>query len=70
MKSKSSNTNRTHIVKRDSGWALKKEGSQRASKVFSTKEAAIKNGQVLKNSGSDLIIHRKDGSIQTWEKSK
>lgn len=61
---------RTHVVKRDSGWAVKKEGTQRASRVFKTKEEAVKGAQKYKKSGSDVVIHKKDGSIQKWEKSK
>ena len=61
---------RTHIVKRESGWAIKKEGAQRAVKVFSTQSEAVRGAQKFKSQGSDLIIHKKDGSIQKWEKSK
>ncbi len=61
---------RTHVVKRDSGWAVKKEGAKRASKVYTTKEEAVKGAQIDKKSGRDLVIHKKDGSIQKWEKSK
>jgi hypothetical protein len=40
MTKKSRPPKRTHVVKRDSGWAVKKEGAQRATKVYRTKEQA------------------------------
>lgn len=61
---------RAHIVKRETGWAVKKEGASRAVKLYSTKDEAVKGAQKLKKSGSDLVIHKKDGSIEKWEKSK
>ena len=67
---KKSSPNRTHVVKRDTGWAVKKEGAQKASKVYETKKEAVKGAEKHKESGSDIIIHKRDGSIQKWEKSK
>jgi hypothetical protein len=60
---------RAHIIKRGSGWAIKKEGALRATKIYSSKEEAIKDARKLKSYGLDLIIHKKDGSIEKWEKS-
>mgnify|MGYP005844457793 CR=1 FL=1 len=61
---------RTHVLKRESGWAVKKEGAQRATKVYSTKEEAVKSAEKSRKSGSDVVVHKKDGSIQQWKKSK
>jgi len=63
-------TERAHIVKRDSGWAVRKEGNEKASKIYPTKEKAIQGAEKLLEEGSDLIIHKGDGSIQDWRKSK
>ena len=63
-------TERAHIVKRDSGWAVKKEGGEKASKVYKTKDEAIKDAEKLREKGTDVIIHKGDGSIQDWKKSK
>jgi hypothetical protein len=60
---------RTHVVKRESGWAVKKEGAKRATKVYTTKEQAVKGAEKTRKSG-DVVIHKKDGSIQRWVKSK
>jgi hypothetical protein len=62
-------TKRAHIIKRDSGWALKKQGAERASKIYSTKEKAVKSAEKLKRAGHDIIIHKRNGSIEKWNKS-
>jgi len=61
---------RAHIISRDKGWAIKKEGLSRASQIRKNKEAAIEGAKKLKRRGFDIIVHRKDGSIERWEKSK
>lgn len=60
---------RAHVVKRDSGWAVRKEGAKKASKVYKTQADAVRGARVLKKSGSDVVIHKRDGSILKWEKS-
>jgi hypothetical protein len=60
---------RIHIISRDKGWAIKKEGALRASRVLQTKQSAIDNARKLNNEGDDIVIHNKDGSVQRWEKS-
>ena len=47
------------------GWSVKKSGSQRASKTFETKEQAVDWGRAKsKQQGTELFIHRTDGTIQ------
>jgi hypothetical protein len=58
---------RVHIIKREDGWAIKKMGASRASRVYGSKEEAVRGGQALRRSGHDLVIHNSDGSIQKWE---
>jgi hypothetical protein len=60
---------RTHVIKRDSGWAVKRQGTKRASKVYPTQEEAIKGAKKMIKS-SDVVIHKRDGSIREWIKSK
>ena len=60
---------RVHVIKRSDGWVIKKEGTQRASRKFETKEEAITNAKSYKTSGHDLVIHKKDGTIEKWSKS-
>lgn len=47
------------------GWSVKKGGALRASRHFDTKIAAEKYGRRLSiREGSELVIHRLDGTIQ------
>lgn len=56
-----------HVIPNNNqgGWSVKKSGAQRASMHTGTKAEAIKMGRVIsQRSGSELIIHGKDGKIQ------
>ena len=47
------------------GWTVKKNEAQRASAHTETKADAVKLGRVIsQRSGSELVIHGKDGKIQ------
>jgi hypothetical protein len=63
-------TVKVHIIKRVTGWAIKKEGNEKASKIFKTKIEAIQNAEKFRMDGNDVIVHRSDGSIENWKKSK
>ncbi|MDB5227713.1 MAG: hypothetical protein JWN78_1906 [Bacteroidota bacterium] len=63
-------SDKTHIIKREIGWAIKREGTNRASKIYETKEKAIKHASKDIIDGGDLIIHKKDGTIQEWKSFK
>ena len=68
-KSVSSKNKRIHVISRNGGWAVKKEGNARASKIYRTKDAAVK-GAAKSSKGHDVIVHKKDGSIEKWQRSK
>jgi hypothetical protein len=54
-----------HITKSDAGWALKKQGAQRASKTASTKaEIMTLAGEFLSGKTASLKVHKEDGTIQ------
>jgi hypothetical protein len=54
-----------HVVPNHDGWSSKKGGADRASKNFDTKkEAEDWSRDVSKKEGSELVIHRKDGTIE------
>ncbi len=54
-----------HIVPRGTGWAVKREGSDRASKVTETQREAIQSGrQTAKREGAELVIHGENGQIR------
>ena len=68
-KTSSASSKRVHIISRKQDWAVKKEGASRASKIYSSKDIAINSSEKLRNTGHDLIIHKKDGTIQDWKKA-
>ncbi|PJD93228.1 MAG: hypothetical protein CK424_03310 [Legionella sp.] len=55
-----------HIVKNPAGgWAVKKGGASKATKIYNTKDEAVEHGkQIAKNQKTELYIHGKDGKIQ------
>lgn len=58
-----------HVVpNHDGGWDSKRENAERASKHFETKEDALKwSREKSKSEGSELIPHKKDGTIQNTD---
>lgn len=60
-------TRKTHHVvpNPEGGWNVKKGGAERASKTFASKDGAVSYGRkVSRNSRTELVIHRKDGTIE------
>jgi len=54
-----------HVVPREDGWAVKKEGNERASSVHDTKNNALEQArEQAKREKVEVVIHRKDGTIQ------
>ena len=54
-----------HVVPSSSGWAVKKSGSERASRTFETKKKAVEYGKELsKTEKTELYIHKNNGMIQ------
>ncbi|MFN0215717.1 MAG: DUF2188 domain-containing protein [Saprospiraceae bacterium] len=60
---------RVHVIKRTDGWVLKKEGAERASRKFDTKEEAVDSAKNYRHKGHDIVVHKKDGTIERWSKS-
>lgn len=61
------NKKQVHVVpnSKKGGWDVKSAGSKKAVKNHSTKDKAVSHGrQVSKNKSGELVIHKKDGSIQ------
>lgn len=47
------------------GWRVKKAGAKRATRHFATKkDAEVFGRQVSFNQKTELVIHRRDGSVQ------
>lgn len=54
-----------HVVRHPGGWAVKRGGSQRATKVFTTQSQAIDYGRdVSRNQGAEFFIHGRNGRIR------
>jgi len=57
-----------HIVPHDKDWAVRREGSTRASSVHPTqKEAQDAARPTAERVGVEVVIHRKDGRIRDSE---
>jgi hypothetical protein len=58
-------TNNQHVVPHPEGWAVKGEGNERYTAVYKYQDDAIERAKdIAINYGSDVIIHREDGSIR------
>lgn len=55
-----------HVVPNPSGgWSVRTAGSERASRRFGTQEEAVDWGrQHSRQRGTELFVHRNDGSVQ------
>lgn len=54
-----------HVVPNGENWALKREGSQRATSLHDTQGEAIQEGRRLAISNqTELVIHRPNGQIR------
>ncbi len=56
-----------HVVPNpEGGWNVKKGGADKASKTFEKKDKAVDFArQVSRNQRTELVIHKKDGTIQS-----
>lgn len=64
------NEDRVHVIKRSDGWVLRKEGAERASRKYLTKEEAIDSARLYRLKGYDVVVHRADGTVERWLKSE
>lgn len=54
-----------HVVKREDGWAIRKEGAERDTAHFDTqKEASEAARKIAKNQKGEVFIHGSDGKIR------
>ena len=54
-----------HVVPNpDGGWDVKRDGADRSSGHFDTKQDAVDAGRkISQNQGTEFVIHNKDGKI-------
>ncbi len=58
-------THNQHVVPHAEGWAIKGEGNERYTAIYKYQDDAIERAKdIAQNYGSDVIIHRKDGTIR------
>jgi hypothetical protein len=54
-----------HVVPGQRGWAVRKSGASRASRIFGTRRDAVTYArQLAQKEGSELYIHGRDGTIR------
>lgn len=54
-----------HVVPAEGAWAVRGEGSRRASSVHETQAEAIAAARAIaRNQGTELLIHGRDGRIR------
>ncbi|MBK8492705.1 MAG: DUF2188 domain-containing protein [Saprospirales bacterium] len=60
-----STTHHQHVVPHPDGWAVKGEGNEKFTGVYQYQDDAIDRArEIAENYGSDVIIHRADGTIR------
>ena len=54
-----------HVVPHEKGWAVRGEGNKRSTSIHKTQKDAIGSAKgIAKNQKSEVVIHRKDGTIR------
>jgi hypothetical protein len=61
---------RYHVISRNTGWAVKREGSSKAAGVFSTKIEATTAAGKFQEQKHDVVIHKSDGTISEWRRGR
>lgn len=65
-----SSPKRIHVIPQEKKWVIKSEGTAKAARIVSNKDTAIlKAKEIAKRTSKDIIVHRKDGTIEDWVKS-
>jgi Uncharacterized protein conserved in bacteria (DUF2188) len=60
------NKPKQHVVpSQGGGWAVRRSGSSRASRVFETQNDAVRYArQIAQKEGSELYVHSSDGTVR------
>ena len=55
-----------HVVPHADGWAVRGAGASRATETFDRKSEAVERArEIAQHQGTELVIHGKDGQIQS-----
>jgi len=58
-------TTNIHVVHRNDGWVVRKEGTSRATSVHQTQRDAVDAGRkIARDQSAELVIHGRDGRIR------
>lgn len=57
-------SDKQHVVPHEDGWAVQKEGSDRATFVFETRREAILKAKELVDDNNNVIIHHNGEPVQ------
>ena len=61
-----SNKRDQHVVPHQDGWAVRGAGAQRATETLDRKSDAVDRArEISRNQQSELVIHGRDGKIQS-----
>jgi uncharacterized protein YdaT len=54
-----------HVVPHGPRWAVKRDGSARATLVTATRDQALEAARrIARNQGVDVVVHDRDGSVR------
>lgn len=57
-------THRITPIEKGKAWSLKRDGAQRRTGIYKTKQEAIEHGRtVSRNQKTELVIHKRNGRI-------
>jgi hypothetical protein len=60
-----SNSQQHVVPSRDGGWAVRRSGASRASRLFPTQRDAVQYArEIARKEGAELYVHRGDGTIR------
>ncbi len=64
-----SSPERYHVIRRETGWSVKREGASRATSIHKTQQEAIRAAKriTLRKKPAELVVHRADGTIQSHQ---
>jgi hypothetical protein len=59
---------RVHVITSRGGWAVFREGTVGKRKTFKAKDEAVSYARNLARSlQKDLVVHTRDGGLESWE---
>lgn len=62
---KKNRSNNQHVIPHSGGWAVKRAGASRDTKIFSKQSQAVNFARnIARNKGSELFIHSREGRIR------